>query len=70
MNKKKLKAYAKLIARRGLNVKKGQDVIVQSEIEQLDFVGMVVEELYKDYRIKEGMKIVESVFERIPAPKV
>ncbi len=47
MNKTKLRAYAKLIARRGLNVSKGQDVIVQTEVEQLEFVNMVVEELYK-----------------------
>ena len=47
MNKRLLRAYAKLIARRGLNVKKNQDVIVQTEVEQLEFINMVVEELYK-----------------------
>lgn len=65
MNKKKLKAYAKLIARRGLNVKKGQDVIVQSEIEQLDFVGMVVEELYK-----AGARKVFVDFYHLPLSKI
>ena len=47
MKQSKLKAYARLIARCGLNVKKNQDVIVQTELEQTDFVNMVVEELYK-----------------------
>lgn len=47
MNKSKLKAYARLIARRGVNVKKNQDVLIQTEVEQLEFVSMLVEELYK-----------------------
>lgn len=47
MNKNKLRAYAKLIAKRGLNIKKGQDVIVRCGIEQEEFLLMVVEELYK-----------------------
>ncbi len=47
MKQSKLKAYARLIARCGLNVRKNQDVIVQTELEQTDFVNMVVEELYK-----------------------
>ena len=47
MNKSKLRAYAKLIARRGLNIKKNQDVIVRCGIEQEEFLLMVVEELYK-----------------------
>lgn len=43
----KLRGYARLIARCGLNVKKNQDVIVQTELAQTEFVTMVVEELYK-----------------------
>lgn len=65
MNKKLLKAYAKLIARRGLNVKKNQDVLVQSEVEQLDFVGMVVEELYK-----AGARKVYVDFYHLPLSKL
>ena len=45
MNKRLLRSYAKLIARRGLNIKKNQDVIIQTEVEQLDFLSMVTEEL-------------------------
>lgn len=47
MNKSKLKNYAKLLAKRGINVKKGQDVIVRAGLEQPEFTMMVVEELYK-----------------------
>ena len=47
MNKSKLRGYARLIARCGLNVRKNQDVIVQTELAQADFVSIVVEELYK-----------------------
>ena len=65
MNKRKLRAYAKLIARRGLNVKKNQDVLVQSEVEQLDFVGMVVEELYK-----AGARKVYVDFYHLPLSKL
>ena len=47
MNKSKLRGYARLIAKCGLNVKKNQDVIVQTGLSQVDFVEIVVEELYK-----------------------
>ncbi len=47
MNKLQLRRYAKLIARTGVGVKKGQWVIVQAELDQPEFVEMVVEELYR-----------------------
>ena len=47
MNKTQLKRYAKLLARVGINVKRGQWVIVQTELDQPEFVEMVVEELYR-----------------------
>lgn len=47
MNKLQLRRYAKLLAKTGLNVKKGQWVIVQAELDQPEFVEMVVEELYR-----------------------
>jgi len=52
MNKSKLRGYARLIARRGLNIKKNQDVIVRCGIEQEEFLLMVVEELYKAHARK------------------
>ena len=47
MNKLQLRRYAKLLAKTGVNVKKGQWVIVQAELDQPEFLEMVVEELYR-----------------------
>jgi len=47
MNIEKLQNYAKLIARSGLCIMPGQEVIVRTAPEQLDFVEMVVEECYR-----------------------
>ena len=47
MKKTVLREYAKLIVRTGLNVQKGQDVQVYAELDQPEFVQMVVEEAYK-----------------------
>ena len=47
MKKTTLRNYAKLLARVGLNVKKGQDVIIRTEFDQPEFIKMVVEECYK-----------------------
>lgn len=47
MEKAKLQRYARLIAGSGLNVKKGQKVLIQCGLDQPDFVAMVVEECYK-----------------------
>ncbi len=47
MNKTRLKKYAELIARCGVNVQKGQEVIIQAELDQPEFVKMVVDECYK-----------------------
>ena len=47
MKKTVLRNYARLIARMGINVQKGQGVIVTAELDQPEFVKMVVEECYK-----------------------
>ena len=47
MKKTRLRSYAKLIAKMGCNVQKGQDVFVTAGIEQPEFTAMVVDELYK-----------------------
>ncbi len=47
MRKAQLKKYAKLLARVGLNIKKGQTVFVAAALDQPEFVTMVVEECYK-----------------------
>ena len=47
MKKSQLKKYAKLLARVGVNVKKGQSVFIEAALDQPEFVTMVVEECYK-----------------------
>lgn len=47
MNKTRLKKYARLIATKGVNVQRGQEVIITAELEQPEFVKMLVEECYK-----------------------
>ena len=47
MKKTILREYARLIVRCGVNVQKGQDVIVYADLDQPEFVKMVVEEAYK-----------------------
>ena len=47
MKKTVLREYARLIVRTGLNVQKGQTVLVVADLDQPEFVQMVVEEAYK-----------------------
>ena len=47
MNKTRLKKYANLIARCGVNVQKGQEVMISAQLDQPEFVKMVVDECYK-----------------------
>ena len=47
MQKTRLRSYARLIAKKGCNVQKGQDVFLSAGIEQPEFTAMVVDELYK-----------------------
>ena len=47
MKKAVLKKYAQLIAEKGVNIQKGQEVIVQADLDQPDFVKLVVEACYK-----------------------
>ena len=43
----RLKKYAELIVKCGLNVKEGQEVIIRCELDQPEFVALCVEECYK-----------------------
>ena len=47
MRKTQLQRYAKLLAKVGLNIKKGQTVFIGAALDQPEFVTMVVEECYK-----------------------
>ena len=42
-----LRKYAKLIARVGVKIRKGQDVVIQAELDQPEFVEMLTDECYK-----------------------
>lgn len=46
MEKEKLQNYARLLAKTGLNVREGQTVFIGAELDQPEFVTMVVEECY------------------------
>ena len=47
MKKTVLREYARLIVRCGVNVQKGQEVLIYAGLDQPEFVRMVVEEAYK-----------------------
>ena len=47
MKQTTLRNYAKLIARVGVNIQKGQDVIIYCQLDQPRFVEMLVDECYK-----------------------
>ena len=47
MKKTVLREYAKLIVRCGANVQKGQEVMIYADLDQPEFVQLVVEEAYK-----------------------
>ena len=47
MKKTVLREYARLIVRCGVHVQKGQEVLVYADLDQPEFVQMVVEEAYK-----------------------
>ena len=47
MKKSVLRAYARLIAVSGVNIQKGQEVVIQCELDQPEFVKTLVEECYR-----------------------
>ena len=47
MKKSVLRSYARLIARSGVNIQPGQEVFILAELDQPEFVQMLVEECYK-----------------------
>ena len=60
-----LKTYAELIARRGVNLKKGDEVVITAELDQPKFVEYVVEACYK-----AGAKKVTVDFTHQPLQKL
>ena len=47
MKKSVLRSYARLIARSGVNIQPGQEVFILAELDQPEFVQMLVDECYK-----------------------
>ncbi len=47
MQKTRLRKYAHLLAVSGLNIQKGQEVVIRADLDQPEFVKTVVEECYK-----------------------
>lgn len=47
MELSRLKEYASLLARKGINVQKGEEVWVNCQLDQIEFVRLVVEALYE-----------------------
>lgn len=65
MKKTVLKEYAKLIARTGVNIQKGQDVIIVCELDQPEFVELLVDQCYK-----AGARKVEVQWNHQPLTKL
>ena len=47
MKKTTMRKYARLLARKGVNVQKGQEVFITAELDQPEFVRMLTEECYR-----------------------
>ena len=60
-----LRRYARLIARSGVNIQKGQDVIILCELDQPKFVELLVDECYK-----AGARRVKVEFNHQPLQKL
>ncbi|MBQ7278001.1 MAG: aminopeptidase [Clostridia bacterium] len=60
-----LRKYARLIARSGANVQKGQDVIIWADLDQPKFVELLVDECYK-----AGARKVKVEFDYQPLEKL
>ncbi len=65
MKKSVLRSYARLIARVGAGVQKGQDVVIFAELDQPEFVTMLVEECYR-----AGARKVRTEFSHQPLQKL
>lgn len=65
MKKAVLQKYARLIARCGVNIQKGQDVVIRADLDQPEFVEMLVKECYK-----AGASRVEVDFAYQPLEKL
>jgi aminopeptidase len=67
MKKSQLKKYAKLVVKMGVNVRKGQEVVINAALDQPEFVTMVAEEAYKAGASRVSVDWSHQPLERIGA---
>ncbi|MFA5503380.1 MAG: aminopeptidase, partial [Bacilli bacterium] len=65
MEELRMKKYANLIAEIGANVKKGEEVWIRAELDQPDFIVLLVEECYR-----LGAKRVRVNWNHLPLSKL
>ncbi len=65
MDKLRLQKYAQLIVRKGINLQKGQEVIIKCGLDMPEFVTMVAEECYKC-----GAERVKTEWSYMPLTKI
>ena len=65
MKKTLLRKYAELIVRCGVNVQKGQEVMIHADLDQPEFVQMVVEEAYKAKAKKVSVEWTYQPLEKV-----
>ena len=63
MKKTVLREYAKLIVRCGVNVQKGQEVMIYADLDQPEFVQMVVEEAYKALQKEMERQAIQTLLQ-------
>ena len=69
MDALRIRNYARLISRVGVNIQNGQEVDVTSEIEQAEFVRVLVEELYDAGASKVNLNWTDTAISRIEIEK-
>ena len=67
MKTTQLRKYAKLLAKVGLNVKKGQTVFIAAGLDQPEFLTMVVEECYKAGASEVYTELMHQPIEKLSA---
>ena len=65
MELSRLKEYATLLALKGINVQKGEEVWINCQLDQIEFVRLVVEELYKGGAKKVRVRFSDDQISRL-----
>lgn len=65
MELSRLKEYATLLARKGINVQKGEEVWVNCQLDQIEFVRLVVEALYEAGAKKVRVRFSDNQISKI-----